>query len=145
MDILVVEDDPVIGRALQKGFCETGHGCVWVRTGPVGLEEARTQRFDAVVLDLLLPEQPGLAVLHELREEGIRTPVIVLTALGTVEERVAGLRAGADDYLVKPFAMVELLARLEAVCRRTVSRPAAVLEVGDLCLDLTIRRVTGSG
>ena len=145
MDVLVVEDDPGIGRALQKGFRETRHGCVWVRTGPAGLEEARTQRFDAVVLDLLLPGQPGMAVLRQLRAEGIRTPVVILTALGAVEERVAGLRAGADDYLVKPFAMVEVLARLEAVCRRTADRPAAVIEDGGLRLDLTTRRVTAAG
>jgi two-component system, OmpR family, response regulator len=145
MDVLVVEDDPGIGRALQKGFREAGHECVWMRTGPAGLDAARTQQFDAVVLDLLLPGEPGMEVLRRLRGEGIRTPVVILTALGAVEERVAGLRAGADDYLVKPFAMVELLARLEAVCRRTADRPAAALEGGGLRLDLTTRRVTGGG
>jgi two-component system, OmpR family, response regulator len=93
-------------------------------------------------LDLMLPGEPGLQVLKKLREEGMRTPVVILTALGSVEERVAGLHAGADDYMVKPFALVELLARLEAVCRRAVDRPAASLHVGDLSLDLATRRVT---
>jgi two-component system OmpR family response regulator/two-component system copper resistance phosphate regulon response regulator CusR len=93
------------------------------------------------VLDLLLPGRPGLEVLRALRGAGVRTPVILLTALGSVEERVAGLNAGADDYLVKPFAFAELLARLDAVCRRVVDRPAAVAAAGELSLDLTTRRV----
>src|SRR5438874_6741316 len=124
MDILVIEDDPVLGKTLQKGFEEGGHGCQWIKEGGRGLEAARRQQFDAIVLDLMLPGEPGLQVLKKLREEGVRTPVVILTALGSVEERVAGLNAGADDYMVKPFALVELLARLEAVCRRAVDRPA---------------------
>jgi two-component system OmpR family response regulator len=145
MDILVVEDDPVIGKSLERGLTEAGHGCVWVKDGRRGLEEARAQRFDAVVLDLMLPGELGMDVLRTLRREGIATPVVLLTALGSVEERVAGLNAGADDYLVKPFALVELLARLEAVCRRSVTRPAAELKGAGLTLDLTSRRVTHGG
>jgi two-component system OmpR family response regulator/two-component system copper resistance phosphate regulon response regulator CusR len=103
---------------------------------------ASEQRADAIVLDLMLPGQPGLDVLRGLRERGVHTPVVVLTARGAVEERVAGLQFGADDYLVKPFAFVELLARIEAVCRRTSARPLATLACGDLTLDLTTRRVT---
>jgi two-component system OmpR family response regulator/two-component system copper resistance phosphate regulon response regulator CusR len=144
MDVLVVEDDPLIGKALRKGFAEAGYGCVWVKDGLHGLEQARSQQFDTIVLDLMLPGAAGLEVLGTLRREGVRTPVIVLTAQGAVEERVAGLRAGADDYVVKPFALPELLARVEAVCRRAVDRPPAVLEAGGLCLDLTTRRVTAS-
>src|SRR2546426_12140616 len=113
MDILVIEDDPVLGKTLHKGVQEAGHGCVWVKEGRKGLETARSQQFDAIILDLMLPGEPGLQVLRTLRGEGIRTPVIVLTALGAVEDRVAGLNAGADDYMVKPFALVELLARME--------------------------------
>jgi DNA-binding response OmpR family regulator len=141
MNVLVVEDDPLIGKSLQKGFIDAGHECIWVKDGLRGLQEALTHRFDAIVLDLMLPGQPGLDVLSELRAQGIRTPVIVLTALGSVEDRVNGLNRGADDYLVKPFAFSELQARIEAVRRRTADRPAAVLKVRDLTLDLSTRRV----
>jgi two-component system, OmpR family, response regulator len=145
MNLLVIEDDPVMGKSLYKGLTEAGHECQWVRDGKRGLEEAGTQRFDALVLDLLLPGLPGLEVLRRLRAEGVRTPILVLTALGAVEERVAGLNGGADDYLVKPFDFPELLARLEAVHRRTVDRPAPVMSVGGLTLDLTTRRVQHDG
>jgi two-component system OmpR family response regulator len=145
MNLLVIEDDPVMGKSLYKGLTEAGHDCVWVRDGKRGLEEASTQRFDALVLDLLLPGMPGQEVLRRLRAEGVRTPVLVLTALGAVEERVAGLNGGADDYLVKPFAFPELLARLQAVRRRAVDRPPAVMTAGDLTLDLTTRRVLHDG
>ncbi|MHB1425174.1 MAG: response regulator transcription factor [Gemmataceae bacterium] len=141
MNILVVEDDPVIGKSLSKGLTEAGHVCVWVKDGQQGLERGLSQRFDAIVLDLLLPGLPGLEVLQQVRAGGVRTPVLLLTALGRVEERVLGLKAGADDYLVKPFAFSELMARLEAVCRRSVDRPPVVTTVGDLRLDLTTRRV----
>ncbi len=143
MEVLLVEDDAAIGRALQKGFEEARHASVWVRNGTQGIEQARSQQFDVILLDLMLPGQAGFEVLRQLRAEGLRTPIIVLTALGAVEDRVSSLRAGADDYIVKPFAMVEVLARVEAVCRRTADRPAPVLEVGELCLDLTTRRVNG--
>lgn len=142
MEILVIEDDPVIGKSLHKGLSEAGHDCVWVKDGVAGLEHARSQQFDALVLDLMLPGEPGLVVLARLRREGVRTPVILLTALGSVDDRVAGLNAGADDYLVKPFALAELLARIEAIRRRSAARPAALLEVNGLALDLTTRRVT---
>lgn len=145
MELLVIEDDPVIGKALRKGCTEAGHACVWAKDGERGFSLATSQKFDAIVLDLMLPVRSGLELLRELRSSGIGTPVIALTALGSVEDRVTGLNAGADDYVVKPFAIVELLARLEAVCRRTVVRPAAVMEAGELSLDLTTRRVTRSG
>ncbi len=145
MELLVIEDDPLIGKTLHQGLCELGHGCMWAKDGKRGLELAGGQQFDAIILDLMLPGCPGLEVLRTLRAGGIQTPVIVLTALGSVEERVDGLKAGADDYIVKPFALVELTARLEAVCRRTVSRPAAVMQAGPLTLDLTTRRVTRDG
>jgi two-component system OmpR family response regulator len=142
MELLVIEDDPLIGKALRKGFSEAGHTCMWAKEGLRGLELASGQQFDAIILDLMLPGRPGLEVLRELRESGIRTPVIALTALGSVEERVSGLNAGADDYVVKPFALVELMARVEAVCRRTATRPPAVMQAGQLTLDLATRRVT---
>jgi two-component system, OmpR family, response regulator len=142
MELLVIEDDPLIGKALRKGFSEAGHTCMWAKEGQRGLELASGQQFDAIILDLMLPGRPGLEVLRELRKSGIQTPVIALTALGSVEERVSGLNAGADDYVVKPFALVELMARVEAVCRRTVTRPPAVMQAGQLTLDLATRRVT---
>ena len=145
MNLLIVEDDPVIGKTLAKGFEEATCECRWVRDGHEGLRIALREPLDAIVLDILLPGRTGLEVLRDLRSEGVRTPVILLTALGTVDERVAGLRAGADDYIVKPFAFAELAARLEAVCRRTVDRPSAVVEAGELRLDLSTRRVTNSG
>jgi two-component system, OmpR family, response regulator len=145
MELLVIEDDPLIGKALRKGFSEAGHGCIWAKEGLRGFELASGQQFDAIVLDMMLPGKSGLELLSELRESGIHTPVIVLTARGAVEDRVAGLNAGADDYVVKPFALVELMARLEAVCRRTLTRPAAVMQTGQLTLDLAVRRVTRDG
>jgi two-component system, OmpR family, response regulator len=141
MNVLVVEDDVVVGKSLQKGLVEAKHDCTWVKDGTRGLQEAQSQRYDAVVLDLMLPGKSGLDVLGELRGQGLRVPVVVLTALGSVENRVDGLNCGADDYLVKPFAFAELLARLEAVRRRSSDRPAVVLKVGDLTLDLSTRRV----
>src|SRR5262249_49394134 len=121
------EDDRVTGQSLQRGFEEAGHHCVWVKDGRSGVEQALSQQFDAVILDILLPEKSGLEVLREMRTQGLRTPVLLLTALGSVEERVAGLEAGADDYVVKPFAFAELLARIDAIRRRVQERPSIVL------------------
>lgn len=145
MDVLLVEDDPVIGKSLQRGLQESGSNCIWVRDGEHGLEQAVTQRFEVIILDLMLPGMQGLAVLEAIRTQGILTPVVILTALGTVEERVEGLRKGADDYVVKPFALPELLARIDAVCRRAGAKPAPTLQVGELQLDLAKRRVLVEG
>jgi two-component system OmpR family response regulator/two-component system copper resistance phosphate regulon response regulator CusR len=142
MELLLIEDDRVLGKAIQRGLTDAGHNCAWVRSGRSGLDEASSQRFDAVVLDLLLPDLPGLDVMRKVRQAGVRTPVLVLTALGSVEDRVQGLNVGADDYLVKPFAFPELIARLEAICRRANDRPSTSLAAGPLKLDLTVRRVT---
>ncbi|WP_020473964.1 response regulator transcription factor [Zavarzinella formosa] len=141
MHVLIVEDDPVIGKTLNKGLSEAGHECELVRDGQAGLERAIASPFDAVVLDILLPSLNGLDILKSMRAQKNRTPVLLLTALGTVDERVAGLQAGGDDYLVKPFAFPELLARLEAVCRRAGERPSPTAEAAGLKLDLTNRRV----
>jgi two-component system OmpR family response regulator len=145
MHLLVIEDDPVLGKALHRGLSDAGHVCEWSRNGQKGLHEALTQRFDAIVLDLLLPDLGGLELLQKLRSQGVRTPVLVLTALGAVDDRVHGLNAGADDYLVKPFAFPELLARLDAISRRVLDRPSTVLTAGPLSLDLTTRRVVREG
>ena len=142
MKILVIEDDRTIGKSLLKGFQEAGYDCEWAINGRTGLEKAAAQQSDVIVLDLMLPELGGLEVLLQLRTNGIQTPVVVLTAKGTVQERVEGLEGGADDYLVKPFAFAELKARVEAVTRRSSHRPSASLESGDVSLDLTSHRVS---
>lgn len=142
MRILVIEDDASLGRSIQKGLSESGFKCEWARDGETGLAAVRRQQADVVVLDLLLPDLPGLDVLQTMRREGIRVPVLILSALGSVEERVEGLQRGADDYLVKPFAFPELTARLLALGRRSLEAPAQLHEVGPLTLDLTLRRVT---
>jgi len=145
MEVLLVEDDPLIGKSLQKGLQEAGNNCVWVKDGEAGLEEAVSQKFELIVLDLMLPGITGLQVLDEVRKKGIQTPVIALTALGTVEERVAGLQKGADDYVVKPFSLPELLARIDAVSRRAGTKPSPMLKVAGLELDLAKRRVVVDG
>lgn len=142
MDILVVEDDAMLGKAIQRGLQESGHNCSWVRDGSKGLELGLGQQYDAMVLDLMLPDVGGMDILNRMRGAGVRTPVLVLTALGSVEDRVNGLNSGADDYLVKPFAFPELTARLEAISRRSLTRPSSELRVGPLGLNLTTRRVT---
>jgi two-component system OmpR family response regulator/two-component system copper resistance phosphate regulon response regulator CusR len=142
MLLLVVEDELGLGKSLSQGLTEAGHDCTWVRSGAEGLRLASARPFDVVLLDLMLPDLPGLEVVRGLRAAGSRTAVIVLTALGAVEDRVAGLEAGADDYMVKPFAFAELLARLTAVGRRALKRPSSDVTVGPLRLDLTNRRVT---
>jgi two-component system OmpR family response regulator len=145
MRVLIVEDDHVLGKALEQGLSEAGRPCQWVRDGRAGLEAALAQDADVVVLDLMLPDLSGIELLTTLRGQGVRTPVLILTALGSVEERVAGLQAGADDYLVKPFAFPELFARLDAITRRSIHLQSQCLEVGPLSLDLATRRVTRDG
>ena len=145
MEVLVVEDEHTLGKAVQRGLMDAGHNCQWTKTGTRGLEEAMTQKYDALVLDLMLPELDGSQVLRKMRAAGVRTPVLILTAKGSVEDRVEGLRDGADDYLVKPFAMAELLARLDAICRRSSGKPSTEITVGPLQLDLTNRRVVREG
>lgn len=145
MDLLIVEDDPVIGKAIKQGLHEAGHDCTWAKDGDRGAELAHSQQYDAIILDLMLPGKPGLQIVQDMRAAGIRTPVVLLTALGSVEERVTGLSAGADDYLVKPFAFAELMARVEAVCRRSGLRPAPTVQAGEISLDLATRRVVRNG
>lgn len=145
MDILIIEDDPVIGKAVQKGLAEAGHDCQWVKDGTQGLEAAKSHKHEVIILDLLIPGEPGLSLLEKVRKEGIQTPVLILTALGSVDDRVTGLKKGADDYLLKPFQMAELLARVEALSRRSTIKPSAVLQAGELTLDLARRRVTSGG
>lgn len=145
MHVLVIEDDPAIGRTLVQGFTEAGHQCTWVQDGDAGAEEALKQKADVIVLDLMLPRKNGREVLKQIRSQGVLCPVVMLTAMGGIEDRVSGLNSGADDYLVKPFEFAELMARIHAVVRRTQIRPTPTLKVGDIHLDLTTRRVTRDG
>ena len=145
MKILVIEDDRTIGKSLSQGFHEAGYDCWWAINGKTGLERAVSQQADVIVLDLMLPEISGIEVLKEIRQQGIKTPVLILTAKGAVQEKVDGLEAGADDYLVKPFAFAELKARVEAICRRATPRPSPMLRAGDLVLDLSSHRAYASG
>lgn len=142
MQVAIIEDDPVIGRAVSTAVREAGHECTWIPDGAVAVETDALLANDLVVLDLMLPKVSGIDVLRAARSQGVRTPVIVLTARGAVPDKLEGFQAGADDYLVKPFEMDELLARIEAVHRRTSDRLAMHLEVGPLHLNLANQRLT---
>ena len=145
MRILLVEDDRKAARLLTKGLQEEGFVVDFAGTGEVGEEMATVNEYDAIVLDWLLPGKDGLAVCGALRAAGSSTPILMLTARDTVADRVSGLTTGADDYLTKPFAFSELLARVRALLRRAgVARPA-VLKVADLTLDTVTRRVSRAG
>lgn len=145
MNLLLVEDDALLGKSVQRGLSDAGHACHWVIEGEEAVRKANSERFDVIVLDLMLPDISGLEVLGQLRTAGNETPVLVLTALGSVDERVAGLQAGADDYLVKPFAFAELAARLEALTRRAGKAVKTELRDGPVSLDLRTRGATRDG
>jgi two-component system OmpR family response regulator/two-component system copper resistance phosphate regulon response regulator CusR len=142
MNLLLVEDDALLGKSVQRGLSDAGHECDWATGGEEAVRRARSMPYDAIVLDLMLPDISGLQVLRRLRADKNETPVLVLTALGSVDERVNGLNAGADDYLVKPFAFAELAARLEAMARRAGKSIKTDLQDGPLTLDLRTRRAT---
>jgi two-component system OmpR family response regulator len=139
--VLVVEDEVKLGGLLQRGLSEEGHAADIARTGDDALWMAAAVDYDAIVLDVMLPGRDGFEVCRELRERGVWAPVLMLTARTAVSDRVAGLDAGADDYLPKPFAFAELLARLRALARRGAPERPAVLEVGSLRLDPAARTV----
>lgn len=139
MRILVVEDNPKMAAAIQHGLREQGYGIDVCHTGFEGEEMAAVEPYDAVVLDLMLPDRDGVDVCRNLRRRGIRTPVLMLTALSGTTNKVAGLDAGADDYLTKPFEFEELLARIRALLRRGQATEATRLAYGDLLLDLNRR------
>ena len=141
MRILVVEDEPKLARLLARGLAEEGHPADIAGTGEEALWMADSHAYDAIVLDVMLPGLDGFAVCRRLRERELWTPVLMLTARDALEDRIAGLDTGADDYLLKPFAFGELLARLRALVRRgPIERPTE-LEAGDLRLDPAGRRV----
>ena len=137
MEVLVVEDDPRVARLVARALTEAGHRVEVADNGTDALTRAQSAAFDLLVLDVMLPEMDGLAVSRALRQQRIRTPVLLLTARDAVPDRVRGLDAGADDYLVKPFALEELLARVRALARRASDALDGALRVGDLELDLT--------
>ena len=145
MRVLIVEDDSMIGESLREALRGHGFAADWVRDGRAAGEVLASERFDVVLLDLGLPHKGGLQVLAALRGRGDATPVIVVTARDALADKVAGLDAGADDYLVKPFELDELLARLRAAARRQAGRANPVLEVADLRLDPATREVTRGG
>jgi len=143
MRVLVVEDDQKASDYLANALRESSHTVEQVADGLDGLHLARHERFDILIVDRMLPRLDGLTLIRSLREHQVSTPVLILSALDQVDDRVKGLRAGGDDYLTKPYHFVELLARIEALARRERAEPGATrLEVGDLVLDLVARRVT---
>ncbi len=145
MRILVVEDERRISDFLLKGLAEEGYAVDWAFDGEEALLMATENEYDLIVLDLILPKKDGLSVVKELRQMGRFTPIIALTARDAVEDRVAGLDAGADDYLVKPFAFSELLARIRSLLRRGKSQEPTVIRAGRLEMDLLYRRVAIDG
>ena len=145
MRLLLVEDDRMIGESLRNALRGCGYAVDWVRDGRAADGTLATERFDLVLLDLGLPQRDGMDVLQALRARGDRTPVIVLTARDSLASRVRGLDAGADDYLVKPFELDELLARMRAVLRRHSGRAEPAIEVGGVSLDPATRTVSRDG
>jgi len=146
MKVLVVEDDPRTRAFVAGGLREHGHTVDEAESGSAGLELALLEKYDALIVDRMLPHCAGLDLVRAARAHGIETPCILLTAMGAVEDRVEGLNAGADDYLVKPFAFSELLARLNALGRRPPLAPQPdSLRVGDLEMDPAAHRVTRAG
>ena len=145
MRILVVEDEAKVARALRDGLSAEGYEVDVASTGEEGFFMVSRTAFDVVVLDLMLPRRDGIEVLATLRARGLQTPVLILTAKDTVDDRVHGLDSGADDYLVKPFAFAELLARIRALLRRERPEVATRLQHGDLEMDVVTRRVRRAG
>ncbi|MCI5114392.1 MAG: DNA-binding response regulator [Candidatus Electrothrix sp. AW2] len=142
MKILIVEDEQRLAALLKKGLEEQSYAVDLCFDGEEGLYMAETYPYDAVLLDVMLPQMDGFTVLDNLRKQGIDVPVLMLTARTEVESRVKGLNRGADDYIPKPFDFTELLARLTAVIRRNKGQPASTVQVADLCLDLNAKTAT---
>jgi two-component system OmpR family response regulator len=146
MKLLLIEDDRPAAEYIANGLRESGHCVDFAKDGPEGLALALSSHYDVIVADRMLPYMDGLAVIQALRAQGSTTPILILSALAKVDDRVKGLRAGGDDYLTKPFAFSELLARVEVLQRRVgQSEPLTHLRVADLEMDLVARRVTRGG
>jgi two-component system OmpR family response regulator len=147
MKVLIVEDEKRLASFLEKGLREEGMTVDVAPDGEEALALARSREYDAVVLDLMLPRRDGIEVLRILRREGLHTPILILSTRGEVEDRVRGLESGADDYLPKPFAFAELVARLRSIARRVATDPAeaSTLRAGDLTVNLLTREVRRDG
>lgn len=145
MRVLLVEDDDLLGEGTRKGLAQDGYAVDWVKDGSHADQALRTEKFDLIVLDVGLPKISGITVLQNMRDRGDTTPVLILTARESIEDRVKGLDSGADDYLTKPFDLPELLARLRALQRRFASRAAPVLVHGDINLDPASHTVSLKG
>jgi two-component system OmpR family response regulator len=145
MKILLIEDDLTVCSFIEKGLVDAGHSVDIANDGQQGLGLAQSGNYDVIILDRMLPKIDGLTILKTLKNSGLATPVLILSALGDVDNRVLGLKNGGDDYLVKPFVFEELLARLEVLARRNVQPTAQFLSVGDLYIDLITRKVTREG
>jgi DNA-binding response OmpR family regulator len=145
MDILIVEDDPRIARVVERALADMGHRVEVAHDGIEGLTSAQRGLHQVVILDWMLPGIDGIDVARELRRQNVRTPILMLTARDAVNDRVQGLDAGADDYLSKPFAVEELLARVRALGRRASNAASEILAVGDLTIDVDAREVLRDG
>lgn len=146
MRILLVEDDTEAASYLVKGLTESGHSVEHAADGEKGLKLATDNAYDALIVDRMLPKRDGLSLIEEIRKAGNNTPVLILSALDAVDERVTGLKSGGDDYLTKPYSLSELTARLQALTRRAQSGTSdTVLRVGDLSLDLIKHKVSRAG
>src|SRR5881394_548627 len=145
MRILVIEDEKKTAAFLAKGLREAGFAVDLARDGETGLDRARATRFDLLIVDVMLPNKDGWDVVAELRRDGMRTPILFLTARDSVRDRVKGLELGADDYLVKPFAFSELLARVRSILRRGPGRPGDDLLVGELNIDFRRHKAERAG
>lgn len=146
MRILIIEDDLEAANWLKTGLSESGHIVDEANDGETGFDLASSEQYDVLVIDRMLPKMDGLKIITQLRKRNVKTPILVLSALGEVDEKVDGLRAGADDYLAKPYAFAELLARVEGLARRPEAAPQqTVLKAQDLTMDLLSRKVTRAG
>ena len=145
MRILIIEDEQKTAAFLAKGLREARFGVAVARDGETGLQQARADKFDLLIVDIMLPQKDGMEVVRELRTSHVRTPVLFLTARDSVRDRVKGLELGADDYLVKPFAFSELLARVRSILRRAPQQQTERLRIDNLELDLQRHKATRSG
>jgi DNA-binding response OmpR family regulator len=145
MKILIIEDEKKLARLLKQGLEENGFTVDLAHDGADGQHQVENYAYDAVLLDLMLPEVDGLTILASLRNQGSDVPVLIITARGEVENRIKGLNLGADDYLAKPFDLDELIARLRALIRRSRGKPSPLLTVGDLTIDTNARTVSRAG